>query len=96
MKDRLTDAGSIGGDWLVIKTKDSRDIVKIGMLSHYIPLCIVHSVVEIRDGYLDTPVIFVVEFNMPVHSNWTHVRCALHQWSETVLPRSIHCRLQIR
>lgn len=93
MKDRLTDASSVGGERLVIKTEESREIVKIGMLNHQIPLCIVHSVVEICDGYLDTPVIFVVEFNMPVNSNWTHVRCALNQWSVTVLPGSIHCRL---
>jgi hypothetical protein len=96
LKDRLTDAGSIGSEWLVIKTKGGCEIVKIGVLNHQIPLCIVHSVVEICDGYLHPPIIFVVKLNMPVHSNWTHVRCALNQWSITVLPRSIHCRLKIR
>ena len=39
----------------------------------------VHPVIEVCDGYLHAPILFVVSFNVPVDSNGAHVVCALQQ-----------------
>jgi len=58
------------------------------MLHDEIPLWIVHVVVEICDGDFNSPVLFVVDFHMPVDSNWTHMLCTLDQRRYIcVLPR---------
>ena len=93
--NELTD-GLIRNKGLVIKTEDLGDIVEIGMLSHQGPLRVIHPVVEVGDGDLGTPVVLVVELDMPMYSNWTHVASALQQRC-IVLPRRIdsHCAQQV-
>lgn len=69
--------GFIGKKWHVFKAIDLGDIVEIGMLYNKIPLCVIQSIVEVDDGNLDPPIILIVVPNMPVHTNMTHVVCAL-------------------
>lgn len=55
-------------------------IVEIRMLCHKCPLCIVQSVVEVSDSNLDSPIILVIDLNVPMHAYWAHVVVALQQW----------------
>lgn len=47
------------------------------MLHDEVPLRVVHPVVKVCDGDLDSPVGLVVELNMPVDPGRAHVACAL-------------------
>lgn len=58
------------------------------MLDDQVPLRIVHGIVEIRNGNLDSPVQLVVELNMPMNSDWAHMTRALDERIATVLPRN--------
>lgn len=75
----LTD-GSVGDEWFVIEAENLSDIVEIRVLNNKSPERIIHPVVEVCNGNLDSPVFFVVNLHMPVHSNGAHVLCALQQW----------------
>lgn len=69
--------GFIWVEWLVDKAMNFGHIVKIRMLSNERPLRVIELVVEIGNGYLNTPVILVIFFYVPMHSDWTHVFCAV-------------------
>lgn len=49
------------------------------MLSNESPLAKVGMVVEVCDANLNTPVVLVVNLNMPVHPNRAHVMGAVEQ-----------------
>lgn len=49
------------------------------MLYNKIPLRVVHSVIEIRYCDLHPPVLLVIEFDMPMDSDRTHMAGALDQ-----------------
>lgn len=70
----------IRSEWLVGKAKNLSEIVEIWMLSNKCPLCIIVAVVKIRHSNLNTPILLVIDLDMPMNSNWAHVLCALKQW----------------
>lgn len=72
--------GCVRNKWFVDKTENLGDIIEIGMLGNKRPLRVVRSIVEICDGDLNSPILLVVELDMPMNSNWAHVLCALKQW----------------
>lgn len=49
------------------------------MLNDEIPLSIVPCIVEISDCDLHTPILFVVEFDMPVDSDRAHMFGTLYE-----------------
>lgn len=71
--------GSIRNQGLVVEAESLSEVIEIRMLHHQVPLRIVHVVVEICDGDFNSPVGFVVNFDMPVYSYWTHMVCTLDQ-----------------
>nr|GMD56904.1 protein COBRA-like [Ipomoea batatas] len=75
-REVLTD-GTVGDNRFVIEAENLSDIVEIRVLNNKSPERIVHSVVEVCDGNLDSPVCLVVNLHMPVNSDWAHVLCAL-------------------
>jgi len=88
--------GWVRGQGLVVEAKNCSYIVKIRVLDNQVPLRVVHPVVEIRYCDLHSPIFFIIEFDMPMNSYWTHMRCALNQRRETTLAGAIHSRRQIR
>lgn len=72
----LTD-GLVRDDGFVVEAEDLGDVVEIRVLSHEGPLCEVHPVVEVGDGDLHSPVVFVVHLHVPVDSYRAHVVRAL-------------------
>lgn len=66
-------------EWLVCKVKNLSDIVEIWVLNNKIPVRVIHPVVEIGDGDLHTPILPVIDLNMPVHLDRAHMFCALQQ-----------------
>lgn len=73
----LTDA-AIRSQGFVVETEDRSKVVEVGVLGDQVPLGVVHPVVEVRNRDLHSPVLLVVELDMPVHSYRTHVGCTLH------------------
>lgn len=69
--------GLVRNEGLVREAEDLGDIVEIGMLSNKRPHCVVHFIVEISDGNLHSPIFFVVDLYVPVHSYWAHMMCTL-------------------
>jgi hypothetical protein len=69
--------GLIGKKWHVFKAIDLCNIIKIRVLNNKTPLCVIHSIVEVDDCDLYTPIIFIVVFYMPMHANRTKVACTL-------------------
>lgn len=59
-------------------------MLKVWMLNDEIPLGIVHFIIEICDCDFDSPVFFVVNFNMPMHSDRTHMVSTLNKRCVTV------------
>lgn len=55
------------------------------MLSNYVPQGIVHLVIKVCDGDLHSPVILVIELNMPVNSDGAHMARALDQGRIAIL-----------
>lgn len=74
----LTD-GLVRDKRLVIEAEDLRNVVEVGMLDYEGPLSVVQAIVEVCNGYLDAPVLLVVELDMPVHANRAHVVGALQE-----------------
>ena len=72
--------GSIGKKWLVIETENLCEIVEIWMLNSKRPKGVIHSVIEVCYGNLDSPIVLIVSLHMPVDPDWTHVMSALQQW----------------
>lgn len=60
------------------------------MLDDQVPLGVIHPIIEICYRDLHSPVFFVVEFNMPVDSNWAHMGTALHKWRVAISTRAIN------
>lgn len=71
--------GLIGDQRLVIKAKNLSNIVEVWMLNNKGPQCVVQPVVEVGYGDLHTPVVLIVDLQMPVHPNRAHVVRALQQ-----------------
>lgn len=64
------------------------------MLCYEGPLRVIHAVIEVCYSDLGSPVILVVQLDMPVHPYRAHVACALEQW-RTIFSRCVHtCRGQ--
>ena len=62
---------------LVIKAENLRDVAEVGMLCNKCPLCVVHSVIEISNSNLNTPIVPVVDLHMPMNTYWAHMVSAL-------------------
>lgn len=69
---------------MVIEAKNLCYIVEIWMLDNERPERIVHPVVEIHYCDLHSPILLVVDLDVPVDSNWAHVVCALEKRSGVV------------
>lgn len=61
------------------------------MLDHERPLGVVQAIVEVGDGDLGSPVVLVVELDVPVDADGTHVMRALQQ-RRVVLLRGVDPR----
>jgi len=62
---------------LVIKAENLGDVVKIWMLNSKSPEGVIHTVVEICYGNLDSPIVHIVELHVPVYPYWAHMMSAL-------------------
>lgn len=62
---------------LVGEAENLGDIVQIWMLGNECPLSVVNEVVEIDDGHLYAPIIFVVGLDVPMDPDGAHMLCAL-------------------
>jgi len=56
------------------------DVVKIWMLNSKSPEGVIHPVVEICYGNLNSPIVLIVELHVPVYPYWAHMMSALKQW----------------
>jgi len=72
--------GTVGKKRLVIETENLGEIVKIWMLNSKRPQGVIHPVIEVCNGNLDSPIFLIVNLDMPVNPDWTHVMCAPQQW----------------
>ena len=63
------------------------------MLGNHVPVCIIHAVVEVCDGDFHSPVVLVVELDMPVDFYRAHVGSALDKRLAGVFARAIDGRL---
>lgn len=54
------------------------EIVQVWMLNNEIPVRIVPCIVEIGDCNLHTPILFVVELDMPMDTDGAHMAGALY------------------
>ena len=57
--------GSIGKKRLVIETENLGEIVEIWMLNSKRPKGVIHSVIEVCYGNLDSPIVLIVSLHMP-------------------------------
>jgi len=60
------------------------------MLSNNIPITVIHYVIKVCDSDFHSPILFVVELDMPMYSNWAHVRSALYERSCIVISRFLY------
>lgn len=81
--------GLVGNKRLVIETENLRHIVEVWVLYNETPKCVVYPIVEVCNGNLHSPVVFIVDLHMPVHPNRAHVVCALQQ-GRVVFPWSVY------
>lgn len=70
---------SISRYWLIIKTETLSEITEVGMLNNNVPMTVIHSVVEIREGDHHPPIFFIILLDMPMNSNRAHMSCAVNQ-----------------
>lgn len=61
----------------MIEAKDLGEVIQVGMLHNQVPLGEVHSIVEICDGDLHSPVLLVIELDVPMDTDWAHMAGAL-------------------
>jgi hypothetical protein len=73
MSRSLTGVASIWIQGLVREAESLGEVVKIGMLGNHIPVGEVLGEVSVRDGKLHTPVLLVVDVDMPVDFHRTHI-----------------------
>ena len=64
---------------LVVETEDLSDIVHVRVLNNKSPLAEVHAIVEVGDADFNTPVVLIVNLDVPVHTNWAHMVGAVEQ-----------------
>jgi hypothetical protein len=69
----LTGVASIWIQGLVREAESLGEVVKIGMLGNHIPVGEVLGEVSVRDGKLHTPVLLIVDVDMPVDFHRTHI-----------------------
>lgn len=55
------------------------------MLNDEVPIGVIHSVVEVSNCDLNSPVFFVIDLYVPVDFNRAHVVCTSDERCETVL-----------
>lgn len=63
----------------VIETERLREVIEVRVLHNQIPLCIIQSIVEVCNCDFDTPIVLVVDLDMPMNSNRAHVIRTLDQ-----------------
>jgi len=79
----------VRNQWCIIEAKNLGQVVEVRMLYNQVPLRVIHPIVEVCNCNLDSPIIFVIEFNMPVNSDWAHMVSAANQrWQVAVFGRT--------
>ena len=68
------------GKRLEIEAENLGDSVEVWVLNSQTPEGVIHPVVEVSNGNLDSPVVFIVELHMPVYSDWAHMVSTFQQW----------------